>query len=189
MASHDVPDSTTPDVAPLLRAVASGDRVAFERLYQAASPRLFGICMRVLGNRDDAEDVLQEVFVSIWHKAGQFDNSRASAMPWLAMIARNRAIDRLRQRPEIAHAPIEEQPELADHGPSPATINEQWQDNARLGECLEQLESDRRRLLRQAFFDGLTYDELARRIGSPLGTVKSWIRRSLLQLRACLEPA
>ena len=123
MATPDAPDPATNDLAPLLQAIASGDRVAFETLYRAASPRLLGICMRVLGNRDDAEDVLQEVFVSIWHKARQFDSHRASAMAWLAMIARNRAIDRLRQRPDGLHGAIEDQPELADHGPSPVALS------------------------------------------------------------------
>ena len=174
--------------AEALADVARGDRAAFERLYRATSSRLFSICLRLLPDRAEAEDVLQEVFATVWHKAGQFDASRASATTWLAMIARNRAIDRLRAAPHAGrHDPIEIAEELADGGISPAHAAERDADSARLGECLAKLDARRRSLIRTAFFDGATYEELAERVGSPLGSVKSWIRRGLLQLRECLE--
>lgn len=174
--------------ADLLLDVAQGDRAAFERLYRLASPRLFAICLRLLPDRAEAEDVLQDVFATIWHKAGQFDPARAGAPAWMGMIARNRAIDRLRSP---AHAvrttALELGDELPDPGDTPVEATEALSERERLQRCLERLDERRRGLIRTAFFDGATYEELAVRSGAPLGSVKSWIRRGLLQLRACLE--
>lgn len=170
----------------LLRAVAQGDNRSFERLYRSTSPKLFGICLRVLPQRAEAEEVLQEVFVTIWRKAAQFDATRASAMTWLAMMARNKAIDRLRSNAsERSHLPLDtDEPEVA---PAAHHAAEGAEDRHRLDACLDELETPRRALIRTAFFEGATYEELAARSGNPLGTVKSWIRRGLLKLKACLE--
>jgi RNA polymerase sigma-70 factor, ECF subfamily len=171
----------------LLRQVAGGDQAAFEALYRASSPRLFGICLRLLPDRAEAEDVLQEVYATVWRKAAQFDASRARASTWLAAVARNRAIDHLRASTASRQAPVEIAETIADPGPDPADAAGTAGDRNRLAACMEELEARRRNLIRIAFFEGATYEELAARIGSPLGTVKSWIRRGLLQLRACLE--
>lgn len=172
----------------LLTAVGRGDAGAFERLYRETSSRLFGVCLRLLPERSEAEDVLQEVYATVWRKAGQFDASRASAITWLAMIARNKAIDRLRAAPSsLKRAPIELIDEIADAAPSPSAQVESADENERLRQCMEELDARRRHLIRTAFFDGATYEELAQRSGSPLGSIKSWIRRGLIQLRACLE--
>jgi RNA polymerase sigma-70 factor (ECF subfamily) len=160
----------------LLVRVAAGDRQAFESVYQLASGRLFAICLHLLRDRGDAEDVLQEVFTSVWKKAGQFDPAKASAMTWLSMTARTRAID-----------PLSVIDDLPDADAQPPAAAEQASDRERLARCLDTLESKRRALIRAAFLDGSSYEELARRIGSPLGSVKSWIRRGLGQLRVCLE--
>lgn len=173
----------------LLRQVAEGDQAAFEALYRASSPRLFGICLRLLPNRAEAEDVLQEVYATVWRKAAQFDANRARASTWLAAVARNRSIDHLRASPMARQTPMEIDDVIADPGPGPADVAGAAGQNRRLDACMEELESRRRSLIRTAFFEGATYEELAERIGSPLGTVKSWIRRGLLQLRACLEQA
>lgn len=181
-------DAATQDLDRLLTEVAAGDRRAFESLYRATSSRLFGICLRVLHERADAEDVLQDVYTTIWNKAGQYDAGRANAMAWLAMIARNRAIDRIRATPARgSQADIEVAEAIADAGPSPLQTTEAADDRARLEHCMRQLEPKRQGLIRAAFFGGATYEELAQRSGSPLGSVKSWIRRGLLQLRGCLE--
>lgn len=189
MAEAMTTDTPAADaLAAAIAAVASGDRAAFERLYRATSSKLFGVCLRVLPDRHEAEDVLQEVYATVWRKAEQFDRSRASAVTWLAMIARNKAIDRLRAHPASARtAPIEWADDVADPAPSPLHVTELATDRARLNTCMEQLDSRRRSLIRTAFFDGATYEELAARMGFPLGSVKSWIRRGLQQLRACLE--
>lgn len=172
----------------LLASVARGSRAAFEALYRDTSSRLFGVCLRVLPDRAEAEDVLQEVYVSVWNKASQFDPARAGAMTWLSMIARNRAIDRLRARPPLRSTPLDLSEDLVDSGATPQQNAEAGSENARLEACMGQLDARKRTLIREAFFGGLTYEELATRIGSPLGSVKSWIRRGLTQLRACLEP-
>jgi len=173
----------------LLKDIALGSRQAFETLYRDSSPQLFAICLRIVSQRSEAEDVLQEVFATVWRKAAQFDVERAGAMSWLAMIARNKAIDRIRSQP---HARKFEPMELADEIPDPAASPQRDAQAAgereRLDECMKRLDDRRRSLIRAAFFDGSTYEELAARVGSPLGTVKSWIRRGLLQLRECLEP-
>lgn len=171
-------------VDALLAQVARGDREAFETLYRLTSGLLFGICMRVLADRAESEDVLQEVYVTVWDKAVQFDAARASASTWLGMIARNRATGRLRALPPRMRMAVDAIP---DPGPSPAVEAEAATDRARLDDCLDQLHQRRRSLIRIAFFVGATYEELAARVGEPLGSVKSWIRRGLLQLRGCLE--
>ena len=171
----------------LVVEVATGDRVAFDALYRGTSARLFGICLRVLSDRTEAEDVLQDTFVTIWHRAAQFDPDRAGALAWLSTIARNKAIDRLRARPPMSRAPLAVIEDMPDPGTTPDRDAESVTDRSRLERCLEQLDDRRRSLIRTAFFDGATYDELAARIGAPLGSVKSWIRRGLMQLRACLE--
>lgn len=186
MAQLDVMDHD--DVAPLLAQVANGDQGAFASLYETTSGRLLGICLRVLSDRAEAEDVLQEVYVTVWNKAGNFDAGRARAMTWLGTIARNRAIDRLRALPAPAtRAPIQFAEATPDLGPSPAAHAESADNKVRLDACLDQLEPRRQVLIRTAFFDGATYEELATRSGSPLGSIKSWIRRGLMQLKACLE--
>ena len=172
----------------LLVEIADGSRNAFESLYRATSSKLFSVCLRVVSDRAEAEDVLQEVFTTIWHKAHQFDPSRASPIAWLAMIARNKAIDRVRAQPARGTlAPIEFADDIADTGASPMQIAVSADERERLEACMGQLDARRQSLIRAAFFDGSTYEELAQRIASPLGTVKSWIRRGLLQLRGCLE--
>lgn len=174
--------------AGLLVDVARGDRDAFERLYRATSSRLFAVCLRVLSDRAEAEDVLQEVYTTIWHKAEQFDPGRASAMAWMAMVARNRAIDRLRAPGHaVRTTAIELGDELPDGGATPADEAEAHTERERLQRCMQRLDDRRRGLIRTAFFEGATYEELARRSGAPLGSVKSWIRRGLMQLRTCLE--
>jgi RNA polymerase sigma-70 factor (ECF subfamily) len=172
----------------MLVAIAGGDASAFEQLYRSTSAKLFGICLRVVRQRSDAEDVLQDVYTTIWRKANQFDAARASPIAWLAMMARNKAIDRVRAGGIERHsAPLDLAEDLHDERPDAHAAAEASDENKRLSACLGELEVERRNLIRVAFFEGCTYEELATRSGSPLGTVKSWIRRGLLRLKACLE--
>jgi RNA polymerase sigma-70 factor (ECF subfamily) len=172
----------------LLQAVAGGDGQAFERLYHATSAKLFGICLRLLRERSDAEDVLQEVYALVWRKAAQYDAAVASPISWLAMIAHNKAVDRLRTDGNARNAlPIEFAAEIRDGNADAHAAAELAGEQRQLENCLGQLEERRRALIRTAFFEGATYEELAQRSGAPLGTVKSWIRRGLMQLRSCLE--
>ncbi|KLD78506.1 sigma-70 family RNA polymerase sigma factor [Xanthomonas hyacinthi] len=181
----------TPDhdeAGQLLVATAAGDSAAFERLYRTTSPRLFGVCLRIVPQRGEAEDVLQEVFTSVWRKAAQFDPQRARGLTWLTMIARNKAIDHLRARaPARQSVALDDVGELHDDGRDPLAETEWRVAGRRLDVCMGELEPPRGELIRTAFFEGITYEELAKRSGTPLGTVKSWIRRGLAKLKACLE--
>lgn len=181
-----MPSGETAELADLLRAVAGGDQRAFTELYRRTSSKLFGICLRLLRERSEAEDALQDVYTSAWKRAGSFDPARAAAMTWLITLARNRAIDRLRQRRE---GPLDDAVlnELVDGDPTPALNAESSQERRRLERCLDALETKQKTAVRAAFFTGATYNELAEGCGVPLATMKSWIRRSLIRLRACLE--
>jgi RNA polymerase sigma factor (sigma-70 family) len=179
---------TRNELARALVQAGQGDRSAFRTVYEATSAKLFGVCLRILPDRQTAEDVLQDTYVTVWRKAASFDASRASPITWLVTIARNRAIDRLRSvAPMRNAAPVEEAHDLADAGPLASETVEQADEATRLNGCLETLEDKARAVIRTAFFEGATYDELAKRENVPLGTMKSWIRRGLLRLRSCLE--
>lgn len=171
-----------------LLATAAGDRDAFERLYRGTSAKLFGICLRILRERTEAEEVLQDVYLTIWRKASLYDAVRASPITWLAMIARNRAIDRVRSAQiDRASVQIDFANELIDEGASGAALAETMSEHHRLGDCMGELSTDQRRAIQVAFFEGCTYEELAQRSATPLGTLKSWIRRGLLKLRECMQ--
>lgn len=174
------------ELNPLLRLVATGDREALGDLYGRTSPKLYGICVRLLGSQAEAEEVLQEVYVTVWNKAGRFDPLKASPITWLAILARNKAIDRLRLR-RLPTDPIEDASEIADDRPSALDVLETAQERDRLNGCLDELEAQQQSMIRAAFLDGASYPELAEREGVPLGTMKSWIRRGLLRLRGCLQ--
>ena len=179
-------DARRRDLGQWLRRVSTGDQSALKAVYDRTSAKLYGICLRVLGDEAESQDVLQEVFVTVWRKASQFEESRASAMTWLGVIARNKAIDRLRARGRPT-ATLDAADHIADEGPSALDVIEQAQDRARLSDCLETLDERARTAIRAAFFEGLTYGDLADRDKVPVGTMKSWIRRGLLRLRGCLE--
>ncbi|MFC7537751.1 sigma-70 family RNA polymerase sigma factor [Sphingomonas sp. GCM10030256] len=169
-------------------AVAKGDQAALRMVYQLTRAKLFGICLRILNDRAEAEDALQDVYVSLWQRAGSFDPQRASPISWLATFARNRAIDRLRAGRRLRDAgPIEEASDRPDEGPSAFALVAAAEERDRLHRCMEGLNPQQRGAIRDAFLRGFTYLQLAERTGTPLGTMKSWIRRGLQQLKACLE--
>ena len=174
------------ELVALLAAVARGDRAAFADLYRRTSAKLYGICLRLLRSETEAQDVLQEVYVLVWQKAERFDAARASAITWLATLARNKAVDRLRSR-AVGSDGIEAAIDVEDERPSAFDVIGQAQDAARLGRCLDELDERARAMIHAAFLDGATYPELAEREQVPLGTMKSWIRRGLQRLRGCLE--
>lgn len=173
-------------LARLLRQSGRQDERAFADLYQRTSSKLFGVCLTMLRERGEAEDALQNVYIAVWRRAGSFDPARAGAMTWLITMTRNQCIDRLRQRRE---APLDEivADNLVDPMPGPSAQGEASEDRQRLERCLDTLAAQHKTVVRAAFFSGATYNELAERCGVPLATMKSWIRRSLIRLRTCLE--
>jgi len=180
------PAAASRELAPLLSGIAAGDRSALATLYGRTSAKLYGICIRLLPSEADAQEVLQDVYLTVWRRAGLYDQSKASPITWLAVMARNKAIDRLRARKSNTDD-LDAAADVADDSPSAFEIIEQGQEHERLARCLDELEPNHSAMIRAAFLDGATYAELAQRETVPLGTMKSWIRRGLSRLRGCLE--
>ena len=174
------------DISELISRVALGDRVAFRSLYTATSAKLFGVCLRVLKNRTDAEDVLQETYVKIWHNAGKYQVSGYSPMTWLIAIARNQSIDRLRGRKASA-ADLSEAEDIADTAMTPEQEAVLGGETQKLQNCLDKLSPGRAEAVKAAYMEGYSYQELADRLNQPINTVRTWLRRSLLSLKECLS--
>jgi len=171
----------------LMAAVAKGDEAAFERLYVATRAKLYGIVLRILSRQSLAEEVTQETYVRIWHSAGQFNPALSSPITWMAAIARNHAIDRVRKMTE---APTEEEPSEIDivaDQPGPLSRRDMPEELRRLLECIGQLEPDRQKLVLLAYYNGWSREQLAQEFAAPVSTVKTWLRRSMLDVRECLE--
>ncbi len=173
----------------LLAAAALHDRQAFEQLYKLTSAKLNGVILRILGREAWAQDCLQEVYIKIWHKAGDYRPHLALPMTWLMTIARNQALDLLRrQRREVLSDDPAKLEEETDIDMLPLESLQQSDEGRILQQCLQQLQEQQRQIIALAYFRGLTHEELAQQTGTPLGTIKTWIRRGLQQLRRCLEP-
>lgn len=179
-------DAARARLVEAILATGREDRSAFQRLYRLTAAKLYGICLRICGDGQGAEDVLQEVYLTVWRRAGAFEPGRASPITWLAAIARNRAIDWRRAHPARAAAGVEEAADLPDEHPDAVAGLLADEEGRRLHLCLDRLDAPQREAIRTAFFDGVTYSDIAARRGVPTGTVKSWIRRGLLRLRDCL---
>jgi RNA polymerase sigma-70 factor (ECF subfamily) len=188
------------ELADLLARTALSDRKAFARLYELTSSPLLGVILRIVRERDAAEDVLQEVYVNVWRAAQSFNASLAQPMTWLASIARNRAIDSLRRRdaePQTVSRYADDDEDgggdllagLASDAPGPMELFEQAADARALKRCVTGLTREQQQSVALAFYEGLSHAEVAEQLRQPLGTVKSWVRRGLLALKACLERA
>jgi RNA polymerase sigma-70 factor (ECF subfamily) len=177
---------TPQDISKLIVRTSMGDRKAFDLLYRQTSAKLFGVCLRVLNDRAEAEEALQEVFVKIWTKADRFAISDLSPISWLVAVARNHAIDRIRARRQPA-VDIDAAVDVADPAPGPEAMAMAGGEAERIHRCLEELEKDRAAAVRGAYLKGESYVELAVRHGVPLNTMRTWLRRSLIKLRECLE--
>lgn len=180
-------DDARMHLAETLVAVGGEDRAAFHELYRLTSAKLFGITLRICGNREAAEDVLHEVYLIVWRRAGAWEPGRASPITWLATIARNRAIDWRRAQGVRRAQPMEDAPDIPDPAPSAERVLVAAGERHTLLDCMEELDARQRDAIRTAFFDGLTYGQIAEQRAVPLGTAKSWIRRGLARLRECLE--
>lgn len=174
------------DTAALLGRCAGGDAVAFRTLYEQQAPRLYGLALRMTRQPTLAADALHDAFVQVWQQAGRFDPARGSAEGWLIGLLRYRAIDilRHRRREQPGYEPPDD---VADDAPDPFEQFRASSENAALSRCLATLDTVQQRIIHLAFVEGLSHAELAVRLASPLGTVKSWIRRALLGLKRCLE--
>ena len=165
------------------------NRDAFRELYTLTAAKLFGICLRICGDRVAAEDVLHDVYLTIWKRAGAYEPGRGTPIIWLATIARNRAIDWRRKHGRRIAVALDDAPALPDPAPDAETVLLLDETSKRLHDCLSELDHHQRDAIQTAFFFGYTYAELAERSNVPLGTMKSWVRRGLGQMRECLEKA
>ena len=187
------------ELSALLSRTALGDRAAFAQLYDRTSGHLFAVLLRVQRDRAQAEDLLQEVYVSVWRAAGGFDAARSQPLIWLTSIARNRAIDSLRRtqtQPQLLSTTRDENDDgpdvteqAADANPGPLELLDRACDARQLTQCIDGLSAVQRQSVALAFYDGLSHAEVAEHLNQPLGTVKSWLRRALQSLKQCLEHA
>ncbi|MDF0748685.1 sigma-70 family RNA polymerase sigma factor [Marinobacter sp. 71-i] len=182
-----LPASAT-ELGHLLQRVATGDRSAFAKVYEATVPKLLGTVLRILNNRGWAEEVVHDVYIKIWQKAGQFDAGKASPITWMVTIARNSAIDELRKQPARGRAPEEELEQVLSTEPNAQSRLEDQQTVNRLNLCLEELEKDRRDMVRMAYLNGWSRVDLATHFDQPVNTIKTWLHRALKQLKGCLSP-
>jgi RNA polymerase sigma-70 factor, ECF subfamily len=171
----------------LLADAAAGDEASFAELYQATSAKLFAVALRILRSREAAEEVLQEAYVRIWERAGDFKPEIASPITWMAAIVRNRSLDEVRRRGARPTADVSELDDVASEDEHPLEALGREEDVARLLRCLEGLEPEKKEIVRLAYLDGFSREALAKRFGRPEGTIKTWLHRSLAQLRGCLE--
>jgi RNA polymerase sigma-70 factor (ECF subfamily) len=177
--------TTISDIETMIARVALRDREAFAALYDATSAKLFGVCLRVLNNRSEAEDALQEVYLRVWSKADSYAVTGHSPMTWLITVARNLAIDRLRKRGAETVRTFE-MDEIAASSPGPEASAIENSERARMTACLEQLDSEKADSIRSVYLEGLSYQDLATRHDVPLNTMRTWLRRSLMKLKDCL---
>ncbi|WP_246184790.1 sigma-70 family RNA polymerase sigma factor [Paracoccus aestuariivivens] len=172
----------------LIARVALGDRAAFDALYDLTSAKLYAVCLSLLQDRPEAEDTLQEVYVSVWRSASRYLVNGLSPMTWLITIARNRAIDRLRARgTRQGTTPADEVAAIASTEPSPESAAIRAQERVMLAGCLEQLDPTQAEAVRAVYLEGLTYADLAAREGVAINTLRSWLRRGLLRLKDCVS--
>ncbi|WP_246546300.1 sigma-70 family RNA polymerase sigma factor [Ancylobacter defluvii] len=174
------------ELAQALDGCARGDRACLRRLYQHLAPQMIGVAFRLLRRKDLAEEVVHDTFVRIWEKAGTFDPARGEPTTWIFAILRHRALNVLRGEQRIDLVEDFEPMHLAVDGADAEAMVIALSEAGALRRCLERLEPLRRQAIVLAYARGLTHGELAGRLGIPLGTAKSWIRRSLLSLRQCL---
>lgn len=180
------------DYADALARCARGEQAALHQLYRQEGARLLGVVMRIVKDRGMAEDIVHDACLNIWQRADSFDPERGSARTWIFSIARHLALNAIRQRDREIRVDINDPGELADDDTFQQSLSTtaeafDWQTGQQMDECLQQLETERRNCVLHAYVDGLSHAEISAHTGAPLGTVKAWIKRSLLRLRECMS--
>lgn len=180
-------DTEQDELMGLLIAVAREDRHAFQRLYEKISGRMFGLCLKLASQRDLAEEAVQDAFVQIWHNASEYHNDRGAPLSWMMTIARYRTLDLMRSRKSKATDGDANLDKAEDQREGPLDTSLRSADSAVLTGCIEELSDVQRDSILLSYYRGFTHDELAVALSSPIGTVKSWVRRGLMALKRCLE--
>jgi RNA polymerase sigma-70 factor (ECF subfamily) len=182
-------------LADLLHACAQGRQAAFQALYREVSPQLFAVLVRILKRKDLAEEALQDALLSVWRNAGSYSADKGAPMTWLVSICRYRALDMLRrEKREVSldtdREDLDEDGQQVLEGEAVMdTVSTSKAEERKLDECMGRLNGGQQQSLRLAYVDGCTHEEIAAKVGSPVGTVKSWVRRGLESLKRCLEAA
>lgn len=171
----------------LLIAVAREDRQAFQRLYEKIAGRMFGLCLKLAKQQELAEEAVQDAFVQIWHRAAEYHKERGAPLSWMMTIARYRTLDLMRSRKSRATDGDAALESFEDGGEGPLDRSLRSAGEAALTGCLDELSAEQKDSILLSYYRGLTHDELAVTLSSPVGTVKSWIRRGLMALKRCLE--
>jgi RNA polymerase sigma-70 factor (ECF subfamily) len=180
------------ELQELLSRVALQDRAAFRRLYDATAPYLLGVALRIVRQRERAEEVLQDAFVNAWNRAGAYQAALSQPMTWLTAIVRNRALDELRGASRSRTESLDDDgerraAEIADDGPNPLGLLEKAADALAVRDCLALIDGPQRQCLALAYYQGLSHSEVAQTLGAPIGSVKVWLRRGLERLKRCLD--
>jgi RNA polymerase sigma-70 factor (ECF subfamily) len=176
---------TPAEMTWLLAAVAKGDQAAFERLYGETRAKLYGVLLRILGKPELADELMREVYLKVWDSAGKFDPTIATPITWMVAIARKRAIELMRKDTGAA---VEEMPEAAPGAEAllPLARGEMTDELRRLLSCLGKLDPEKQRIVLLAYYSGWSREQLARKLDIPANTMKTWLRRSLLEIRGCM---
>jgi RNA polymerase sigma-70 factor (ECF subfamily) len=177
---------TQAELVRLLSAVAKGDAAAFERLYGATRAKLYGVLLRILRRPELAEEVMQETYIKVWKMADRFDPLIASPITWMVAIARNRAIDIVRKRGEVSIEEEQEAMGVAADTPAPLARREMTEELKRVLSCLGKLDPEKQRVVLLAYYSGWSREQLSQKLDIPVNTVKTWLRRSLLEIRECM---
>ncbi len=188
----DAPKSPAPgpvrsaDLAELLRRIAARDRDAFAELYNATQAKIYGVVARILTQGDQSTDALQEIYVRIWEKAGEFNPAKGSPIAWMATLARNRALDEVRRIRPVSLEAMPDGFEPAAAEVDPLASRDHSEQLAALLRCLKTLDEEKREVILLAYYRGLSREALAQRFKRPVPTIKTWLQRGLAQLRDCL---
>ncbi len=177
---------TPADLSDLMQRVAASDRAAFRALYAATSSKLYGVVLRILKRRDLADEVLQETYVRIWNHASSFDPARASPITWMSTIARNRALDEVRKVRPVSLDQLPGAHEIRDPQSLVSERMEATDELQRLQRCLDALDPQRQEMVKLAYLEGRSREDLGKHFGHPTATIKTWLHRSLKQLKTCL---
>jgi RNA polymerase sigma-70 factor (ECF subfamily) len=177
---------TQAELVWLLAAVAKGDEAAFAQLYEATRAKLYGVLLRILGRPELAEDVMQETYLKVWTSAAKFDPTMGSPITWMVAMARNRAIDIVRKKTEASLDESIDALNIAAETPAPLARREMTEELKQLLACLGKLDPEKQRIVLLAYYSGWSREQLARKLDIPVNTIKTWLRRSLLEIRECM---
>ena len=185
--TNSATDADASRIEALLRGTARRSQKDFKMLVEAMSAKIYGILVAMLRDRDQARDALQVTFARIWLRAASYDPDRGSAEAWMTQIARNHAIDVLRRRKRLAEVQPEEYQEIADTAPTAERRLELRGELGKVLDCLNRIDPKKAEAIRLSYIQGLSYAELADRMGTPLNTIRTWLRRGLVALRECVD--